>query len=324
MTSSPADADSCPDEPAVPRVESAKFYSDAHASVVEMDKVRERNKLILPLRTFVTDASLRADSADPAQQECALHMMLVWAQGKSMEETPADVAGEHDRQLFTISLNVIALKLRAAGLKIDPLLGWLGELNREVIDYFAHRHQLAMNAHRPDAGWAPVDNLYVWSGVNAASYAVLRADRDVKTYEDQVWGQAIEAIRPDGYVESELRRGARALHYHVYDLSAILMMLAFREALSEPVTASERTAIMRMVDRVGSALCDPSEMAAAAGNFPQEKVVPLVFSPGHTLASDFSNAQIRSCLPDIPTTDPMFGGDLEHTARILAGLHRAP
>jgi len=208
-------------------------------------------------------------------------------------------------------------------LKIDPLLGWLGDLNHEVIDYFEHRNHLATAAHRPDAGWAPVDNLSVWSGVNAASYAVLSADRDVRAYEDKVWSQAIEAIRPDGYAESELRRGARALHYHVYLLSAILTMLAFRQALSEPLTAGDRAAVMRLVDRVGGALCDPSGMAAAAGNFPQVKVAPLVLSPGHTLEPDFSNAQIRSCLPDIPTTDPMFGGDLEHTARILAGLHRA-
>jgi len=320
---SAAHADSCPDEPAVPRVDSTKFYADAKGSVVETDKVRERNKLILPLRTFVTDASVRADSADRAEQECALHMMLEWAKAKSMEEAPADIAGEHDRQLFTISLNIITLKLRAAGLKIDPLLGWLGDLNHEVIDYFDHRHQVATAAHRPDAGWAPVDNLYVWSGVNAASYAVLSADREAKRYEDKVWSQAIEAIGPEGYLESELRRGARALTYHVYDLSAILTLYAFRQALSEPLSVDERAAIMRLVDRVGNALCDPSGMAAAAGNVPQEKVTPLVFSPGHTLEPDFSNPQIRSCLANIPATDPMFGGNLENTARILAGLHRS-
>jgi poly(beta-D-mannuronate) lyase len=317
-----AHADGCPDEPAVPRVDSTKFYSDAKGSVVAADKAHERNQLIQPLRTFVTDASARADSADHAEQECALQMMLVWAKGKSMEEAPADIAGEHDRQLFAISLNIITLKLRAAGLKIDPLLGWLGEVNRDVTGYFEHRNQVSTAAHRPDAGWAPVDNLYVWSGVNAASYAVLHDDRDARRYEDKVWGGAIEAIGPDGYLESELRRGARALTYHVYDLSAILTMLAFRQALSEPVTPTERAAITRLVERVGSALCDPSAMAAKAGNVTQEKVVPLVFSPGHTLAPDFSNEQIRSCLPNIPTTDPMFGGNLENTAKILAGLHR--
>jgi poly(beta-D-mannuronate) lyase len=319
-----AHADACPDYPPVARIESVKFYTDPHSSVVDMDKIRERNKLILPLRNFVTDASKRVDGTDHAEQECVQHMLLEWAAGKALEEEPADIAGQHDRQIFDISLNIIALKLQKEGFNIAPIVGWLGDLNRAVTSYFEKRNRLAAAAHRPGAGWAPVDNLYVWSGVNAASYAVLNADRGAKRYEDDVWHSAIEAIRPDGYLESELRRGGKALHYHAYDLSAILTMHAFREALGEPLTTSDRAAIDRLVERVGAGLCDPSAMSAAAGGFPQEKVIPLVIGTGFALEPEFATQQIHTCLSEIPTTDPLFGGKLDSTGGILAVLHRAP
>jgi poly(beta-D-mannuronate) lyase len=321
MATLTAHADGCPDYPPVARVGSVKFYTDAHSSVVDMAKVRERNQLILPIRTFVTDASKRVDSTDHAEQECAHHMLLAWAGGKALEQEPADIAGQHDRQIFDIAFNIIALKLETEGFNIDPMLGWLGELNREVVDYFQKRNRTSAAAHRPDAGWAPVDNLYVWSGVDAASYAVLKGDRGAKGYEDEVWSKAIEAIRPDGYVESELRRGAKALHYHAYDLSAILTMHAFRRALGEPPTAAERSAINRLVERVGAGFCDPSPMAAASGGVAQDKAIPLVVGTGFALLPEFATQQVHSCLPDIPTEDPLFGGNLETTSKLLARLH---
>jgi len=324
IASQAAHADGCPDYPPVARVDSVKFYADSHSSIIQTDKVQERNKLIAPLRTFVTDASKRVDSEDHAEQECAQHMMLEWAHGKALEEEPADIAGQHDRQIFDISLNIIALKLQKEGFNIDPLLGWLGDLNRAVISFFENRNRLATAAHRPGPGWAPVDNLYVWSGVNAASFAVLNGDRGAKRYEDAVWSGAIGAIRPDGYLESELRRGGRALHYHAYDLSAMLTMHAFRRALGEPLTTQDRAAIDRLVERVGTALCDPSGIAAAAGGIPQEKAIPLVVGTGFALVPEFATRQVQSCLPDIPKADPLFGGRLDKTDEILASLHRSP
>jgi poly(beta-D-mannuronate) lyase len=317
-----AHAGDCPSEPPVARVESAKFYSDSHGAVLDKDKVEERNRAILPLRNFVSDVSARIDGADRAGQECAQQMMLAWAQANALLEEPSDMAGQRDRQIFTISLNIIALKLQAAGLGIEPLLGWLGQVNHAVIDYFAKRNKLAAATHRPEAGWAPVDNLYVWSGVDAASFAVLDHDRVARQYEDEVWSAEIKAIRPDGYVESELRRAGRALSYHVYDLSALLTLHAFRESLGEALTAQERAAIDRLVDRVGAALCDPAAMATAAGGFPQEKPVASSVGTGFALEPQFLSQQIRSFLAGIPTTDPLFGGNLARTADILANRRR--
>ena len=100
-------------------------------------------------------------------------------------------------------------------------------------------------------------------------------------------------------------------------------MHAFRQALGEPLTTQERAAISRLVERIGAGFCDPSAMAAAAGGVAQEKAIPLVVGTGFALVPEFATQQVHSCLPDIPTTDPLFGGSLEETGKILANLHRS-
>jgi poly(beta-D-mannuronate) lyase len=299
----------CPDDPSIIRVEAEPIYSDPKGSIVDPEELHRHAQQIMPLRKFVTDASQRADSASRNAQGCALSMMSAWAKAEAMAAAPTDFGGLRELERFTISLNVIALKLRADGLKIDPLLDWLGNLNHTVIDRFAERGR--------------VDNLYVWSGVSAASYALLKVDDPARRYEGAVWIRAVSAIRPDGFVDSELRRGARALSYHAYDLSALLTLRALRTALGERLNGEDRTAVMRLVDRVGSSLCDPSQIVTASGGIAQEKSRAIEFAPLIAFAGDLADGRLSRCgPPDIPTSDPILGGNLDRTAAILADLGR--
>jgi poly(beta-D-mannuronate) lyase len=299
----------CPDDPSIIRVEAKPIYSDPKGSIFDPEKLHRHAQQIMPLRKFVTDASERADGVDRGTRNCALSMMSAWAKAGAMAEAPTDFGGLRELERFTISLNIIALKLRADGLKIDPLLGWLGNLNHTVIDRFAERGR--------------VDNLYVWSGVAAASYALLKVDDPARRYEDAVWIRAVSVIRPDGFVDSELRRGSRTLSYHAYDLSALLTLRALRTALGEPLSGQDRTVVMRLVDRVGSSLCDPSQIVTASGGMAQETSRAIEFAPLIAFAGDLADGRLSRCgPPDIPTTDPILGGNLDRTAKILTDLGR--
>jgi poly(beta-D-mannuronate) lyase len=259
----------------------------------------------LPLRNFVTDASRRADSSDRAEQECALRMMLDWAKNGAMETPPTDFGGPRELERFGISLNIIALKLRADGLNIDPLVGWLGDLNRMVTARFRTRGR--------------VDNLYVWSGVAAASYALLSGDGAARRYANDVWLDGVAAIRPDGFVDSELRRGSRALLYHVYNLSALLTLRAFRNAMGDSISDSDQASLMRLIDRVGDSLCDPASIAAASGSATQEKTPAMEFAPIVAFAGNSGGPHFLGCAPaDVPKSDPILGGQFDRTVAILA------
>ena len=300
----------CPDDPAIAQVQAEPIYSDAQGSVIDTGKLRRHKQEIEALRNFVTDASRRADSAVPGERACALHMMIGWADARAMQQRPSDFGGLRELERFTISLNIIALKLRAGGLNIDPLLSWLGGLDRAVIDGFGKRDR--------------VDNLYAWSGVAAASFALLSGDHDAQKFENSVWNETTGAIRPDGFVDSELRRGSRALIYHVYALSAILTLRAFRSALGERTNANERVSLKRLVGRVAGSLCDPVEIDAASGSTPQAPTPVIELAPIIVFAGDLSDPRFRTCGPrDIPPSDPILGGNLVATASMLAAFRPA-
>jgi len=291
------------------RVEGRNFYSDTKGSVVDPEKLHEHLELILPLRAFATDASKRADSSDPEEQKWGFAMMHAWAKGRALLDAPLDFIGKRERQRFTIALNIIALKLRACGLNIEPLLAWLNQLNRGVIADFAQH--------------VAIGNLYVWSGVCAASCALLDADSDAKRYENHVWQRSVDGIRADGFIEPEIRRGARALLYHVYYLSALLTLAAFRRALGESPSRKDYIFINCLVAGLGRALYDPSPLVALSGSREQDVIPPIQLAPIMAWGTDFLNPGFLSYVSgEIPADDPILGGDLSKTAEILAHLRR--
>jgi poly(beta-D-mannuronate) lyase len=298
-------ANTCPVDPPVPQVQSQGIYADASGSTLDPDRLRASLALVAPLRRFVTDASARADSTDPADETCAYAMMVSWAKSGSMLEEPANFAGMRERERFTIALNIIALKLKAEGFAAAPLLEWLGRLNGGVINDFEKR--------------GLEDNLGVWSGVAAASYALLSGDGQARRYANSVWARAISSIRPDGYVDTELRRAGRALNYHTYYLSALVTLRAFRQALGEPMDQTDQAALKRLAGTVAVALCDPSAISQAAGGVPQEALRSIDFSPIVSFGRFLGLPATGRCTPqDVPTDDPILGGNFAKTAGILA------
>jgi poly(beta-D-mannuronate) lyase len=288
--------------PAIARVEGEPFYMDKQGSLVGYDKLSRHMELILPLRTFVAEASKWADGPNTEDHECALAMMNAWADGCAMTAKPANFSGVREQQRFAIALNIIALKLQNAGCGIDPLLPWLRVLNRAVIGAFDRRDR--------------TDNLYIWSAVNAASYAVLSDDARARAFQDKVWGRGIAAIGPDGYIDSERRRAARALSYHAYFLSALLTLNVFRQALGYQLDDRERAAIECLANRIALAYDDPAEIVLLAGGHPQHETRAIQFAPIVAFAGDLAKPLTRR-LCGIPADDPILGGDLYKAAAIL-------
>jgi hypothetical protein len=175
-------------------------------------------------------------------------------------------------------------------------------LNQAVIDTFDERDV--------------TDNLYVWSAVNAASFAVVSEHALARAFQDKVWRRGIAAIRPDGYIDSELRRAAKALCYHTYFLSALLTLSAFRQALGYRLGDGEGVAIKRLAEQIAIAHDDPTEIATLAGGHRQLETVALQFAPIIAFGSDQAKP-LTWRLHDVPSNDPIFGGDLGRTAAIL-------
>lgn len=301
--------DSCPVAAPVAEVRAARMYSDAAGSVIDAQGLRQNTELILPLRTFDRTVADRVDRSDPtsraANLDCAAGMLHAWAAGRAMLIRPASFPASRERARFVLGLNIASLKLFSLQGHADPVVvAWLQALNRDIMGEFARRDV--------------VDNLYVWSGVNAASFALLNPDGEAIRYQQTVWQKGLAQIGSDGFLPSELRRKERALGYHHYYLSGLLVLRRLRAALGQAPTAAEDTALRRLADTIEDGLCDPTAMMRASGGSVQAPLEPDGFAIGLVFGHGIIDARWSRCgKKPARNDDETLGGRLDITAQLL-------
>jgi len=94
---------------------------------------------------------------------------------------------------------------------------------------------------------------------------LVRRDPRAERFADQVWHEAIAAIRDDGLIEGELSRGQQALVYHMYSLSATLVLEAARHARGLAESPHDRQRLSLLMSGIGRTLCDQTAMEKLAG-----------------------------------------------------------
>jgi poly(beta-D-mannuronate) lyase len=238
-----AETMACPGDAPIRQVGGVLFYTDKKASVADPQKVKQDAEVIRPLQMYLIHlaAILDAPAATPAALDCAVEMLNRWAAAGAMLTEPDNFEGVRERARFTIGLNIIALKLSKAG---HPV-------NQATRDWL---HSLSLAAVRDFASRPLKDNLYIWSGVDAASDAVLSGDASERNYASDVWRNGIEAINQNGTVATELARGSRALLYHQYYLSGLLMLRSFRQTLGDNPTPADQAKLKSLTDLVAGGL----------------------------------------------------------------------
>lgn len=192
----------------IKRVEAKQWYTDSAGSLIDKTSLQEHLALIRPVREYATTLSLAVDRLD---FNCADRLLITWAQGDALMQRPTNFAGLREQMRFAMAITLSAARVKAQARPMpDNVLKWLSKLNVSIADEFRRR--------------AVYDNLYVWSGTTAAiAYAVTR-DRSLLSFADEVWERARNSIAVDGTLNTELRRGSRALFYHVYYLAGLMLL----------------------------------------------------------------------------------------------------
>lgn len=208
---------------------------------------------------------------------------------------------------YTVGLDILALKFKAAGFALDRnVTDWLRLLNGETTTFY----ERASNR----------GNLRIWGGASTALFAILEPTPDTLAFADETWHEAIAAIHDDGTIDSEMRRAHRALIYHMYSLSATLVLRSARAGLGRPATPQETARLALLANEIGKTLCDPSTMegpAHAAQEIPGDWAyrVPIGFG------GDLLNADWARCgRPHAGLSDPSTGGDTRRSAVVLSAL----
>lgn len=250
-------SDDCEIIPPIRSLLGVQAYFDPKDSIIDPEKGLQNNRAQQRVREFLSGIERSVD--DASTFHCARLRLSYWAEAGAMLDAPQGETWRDRfealirRQQYALGLNILALKMRSRGEALDPALTeWLRALTGAAIQLWNNK---------PRKG-----NLYVWSGVTAASWAAVGSNaREFELYADRAWHEAISEIRLDGFVDSELRRGRLALTYHRYYLSAVLMLRQFRLYAGRRITVVETNSIRRLSKRIGSGLCDPQPFIILSG-----------------------------------------------------------
>ena len=293
------------------------MYSDAKSSVVEAANAADNAKIEAPIFDFfrATEHALDQPNARPgdAESDCAYRNFADWARAGALTFEPKvyDSGGKVKRGLLNPSFQMIAIKFRAAGYTLDPtMLAWLTEMNRENVEFYVKGSNRA--------------NQRVWSAAGAALNDLVERDPIAEHFSDQVWHEAIAAIRNDGLIEAELSRGQQALAYHMYSLSATLVLEAARRARGADDTPQDKQRLNLLIAGIGRALCDSTTVEKLAGakiRIPDGEWAYEVINgfSGGRLDANWSRCGLSAT--DFNARD--MGGDSRRSAAILARMAEA-
>jgi poly(beta-D-mannuronate) lyase len=315
-------AHACVSIPAPPTLELKAMYGDSRSSVFIAANEAANGQTLSPIYSFfsTTEKALDSGNARPGNpdSDCAFQLFNAWARAGALTFEPAayEGTGKVKRGLLNPGFQMIGLKFRAAGYVLDDTaLAWLRRMDEENVTFYTRGTNRA--------------NQRVWAATGAALNALLQRDAAALAFQDQVWHEAIAAIGQNGFIPAELTRGQQALVYHLYSLSATLVLEKAREALGYPVTAADQAALARLTSAIGKSLCDPSQieqLAQAKMVIPQEQwayPVPNAFLDSSTDAVDSANANWSRCTPPPTNFDARdMGGDTRRSVQVLKSLQR--
>jgi poly(beta-D-mannuronate) lyase len=305
----------CPAIEPPPTLVLEKMYSDAKSSVIDDANETANAKIMAPITTFFQTLNRAIDDpkAHPGNSEsdCAFQIFGQWAKAQALTFEPVtyDSGGKVKRGLLNPAFQVLGLKFRAAGYALDPaMLKWLQKMNEENVAFYTNGSNRA--------------NQRVWAATGAALNNLLERDPAALSFQDQVWHEALAAIHDNGFIDGELERGQQALVYHMYSLSATLILEAARAALGYVETPAEKERVKRLEDGIARTLCNPADMeklAKAKMRIPGEWAYEVIngFADAR-LSADWSRCGLPAT--DFEARDT--GGDTHRTAAILASLSR--
>jgi poly(beta-D-mannuronate) lyase len=299
----------CPSFAPVMALDLENIYHDPRSSVPDV-RAEERNgirlKHVIDFMQFIEQKLDRRD-LDTAQRVCAFDNFRSWAVAGALTNQPFvkySREGTITRNQDLLGMLVIAIKFKESGFFLDDaILDWLGTLTQQEMDFF----ERATNR----------SNLYYWSGAAAALLALIDREPRALTYQERVWQAAILDIQYDGTLVAEMARGQRALIYHMYAFSALLMLRAAREPLGYQTSGAAAARLRLLAGTIGRALCNPQLMGKLAS--------ANIETPGNWayripagLGRDLISSDWSRCGNLIGNTvDIGFGGDTRLTATAL-------
>ena len=208
----------------------------------------------------MANAYLASGRAQSGQALCALDRLHQWAAADALLGK-SNTQGAFVRQWTLATLSSAYLQIKSEptldAARKETVERWLGTLAAAVIQTNETRkpREETQNNHLYWAAWAVTitgialnnTDYYVW-GVNQIKYVINVQMND------------------DGSLPLEMKRGAKALHYHIFALAPLIMVAEAGARNGDDIYDDRDGILHRLVDRVFNGLDDPAYFETQSGS----------------------------------------------------------
>ena len=263
------DARECPDD-AEPYVGELDFPSKFQGSDKARDDLNkaadaEYKRRIAPIRNFERGFNQQVEdymrAGHAGSLECAIALLDAWSRDDALLGASTTHTGKSMRKWALGSTAASYLRLKfspSQPLRDDPDVQqqaeqWMDRVAAKVVDEWSDQPLKKVNNHEYWAAWSVM------------ATAVALNDRSYFEWAMKQFRIGASQIDEQGFLPNELSRDTRALYYHNYAITPLLMIAAFARANQEPIADDDARALQRLANRILSGVDDPSAFSQSTG-----------------------------------------------------------
>jgi poly(beta-D-mannuronate) lyase len=289
------------------------FYSDSKSSIIDPEKWKAYAATSGPYKELgnrvVDAADAYQTTGSRAAANCALQHMEAAAKDAVFTGKMSSNQAYYVQGWVIGAVSIAYLKIRDSGLitsaQEKTILSWIEKVVTQSQDYYDERR-------KKSTGDAQNNHLY-WAGVEVAAAGIATNDRNLFDWGMETYQVGIAQIQPDGSLPQEMRRGQRALHYHLYALSPLVYLAEFGEENGLHSYAEHNYAIRKLADLCIQGLQDNSFFVKATGipqDTPNGPPAAEQISWAKIYLARFPNPQLAKLLDEAKSMSYMYLGGL--------------
>jgi poly(beta-D-mannuronate) lyase len=241
-----------------------RFYSDSKSSVIDPVLWKAYIASSGPYKQLgqeIVDAADAYRTTGGRQAaECAIRHMETAAKDGVFTGKMSSNQAYYVQGWVIGAIAIGYLKVRSSGLvsseQQHAILPWIEQVVQQTTGYY--------DARREKAGDAMNNHLY-WAGVEVSAAGIAANNPTLFDWGIATYDTGVAQIEPDGTLPQEMRRGQRALHYHLFALSPLVYLAEFGEVNGLHLYAKRDFALKKLAQLSTQGLVDNSFFARQAG-----------------------------------------------------------
>ena len=248
-----------------PDLTTSSFYSDSKSSIIDPVKWQAYVKSAGPYKKLGDLAVAAADAyrttGSKQAAECVLKLEKTAALDKAFTGKMSSSQAYFVQGWVIGALGIAYLKVRDSGVVHAEdgklLTSWMQTVSKQTMDYYDN----AISKPGHEDG----NNHLYWAGVQVGAIGIAANDRMMFDWAMAAYRNGARQITPEGTLPEEMRRGQRALHYHLYAASPLVYLAEFGEDNGIDLYAENGGALKLLVERSTAGLRGSEFFDAKAG-----------------------------------------------------------